>query len=92
MLHSSTRDSEFPMTNSPIHLERISRAEALRRVFPEVLRKLESGVEPAVDEGVVADLVSLHWLRRDDGGWRATPAGEEVCRSLEGAHAGTQPN
>jgi hypothetical protein len=64
------------------HVYGFSRSEVLRFALPEVLGMLEHGAAPDVEEGILADLIALHWLRRDGLAWRITAEGEAVVQSL----------
>lgn len=61
---------------------RWSREQALTRALPVVVDMLEHGDGPYVDEGVLADLVALHWLRCEGESWSMTAAGAQVMQSL----------
>lgn len=63
-------------------LGRMSREQALTQALPVIVDMLDSGDGPYVDEGVLADLVALHWLRCEGESWSMTAAGAEVMQSL----------
>jgi hypothetical protein len=73
---------EADVMQSVHHVYGFSRSEVLRFALPEVLGMLEHGAAPDVEEGVLADLIALHWLRRDGLAWRITAEGEAVVESL----------
>lgn len=60
----------------------LSREQALTHALPVVVDMLEHGDGPYVDEGVLADLIALHWLRCEGGSWSMTAAGARVMQSL----------
>lgn len=63
-------------------LARLSREQALTQALPVVVDMLDNGDGPYVDEGVLADLVALHWIRCEGDCWSMTAAGEQVMQAL----------
>ncbi len=64
---------------SPIPHER---REELRNEMPGVAALLQKRRANEVDEAMIDDLVSLHWLEWMGGSLQLTTTGQNICRQI----------
>ncbi|MBF5003129.1 hypothetical protein [Diaphorobacter caeni] len=59
-----------------------ARRETLRDVLPQVSQLLQKRRANEIDDAVIDDLVSLHWLEWVGGSLQLTTTGKNICRQL----------